>query len=586
MPKTSFHYRIGLSLGERSFTAIVLRPEGRLHAISAPLEAAAPLDASLAQSLEAALPDDVRQALAAAQKQTEPEASPSAEDAAAVEIVLSSTRPFLTSPAKSRVALLATSGFEDVLWLDAGHRCDGEAMPRNFPLPSPTELCQKELCLGVPERLSEGGAVLRPLTPDALTALTNAIAERQPAAVAVMLLHSYQNDAHERTVAQALAPLGLPVSLSSVVARVPDERLRAVATVLDAGLSPAHKRELAALRGLGFSRVLCSESLGSVAPMEQARPLRRILTPPTAGLRGAQRIAAAQGLSRFVALGIDEDARFATVALWDPDPTLEFDLARRLGPIMGADVGPDAGSGTRIDVPLQELQIVEIGEACDGDAGAARLQDRLLAALFAITLERGHDPSRYPLLCYGRIEPLLAATLAERLGAESILIPPAPRLVEAYGALCAPLVCQRRELLFVEASSAQQTGQVAATRQALTERLRADLRKSGHLLPEHGSSHIADHLPGHEWFAEMRYEGQGQGISPVQSLVLAGLGDGGPAVSGDTDLVVRFCEEHRRRYGFTLAEYPVKLEALRVRATLPVATPSYSEFAKLAAAWK
>jgi N-methylhydantoinase A/oxoprolinase/acetone carboxylase beta subunit len=125
--------------------------------------------------------------------------------------------------------------------------------------------------------------------------------------------------------------------------------------------------------------------------------------------------------------------------------------------------------------------------------------------------------------------------------------------------------------LSVEASSAQQTGQIVTTLQALVSRLRDDLTREGYL--------PCEYPPTLEWLAEMRYHGQ-QG----PALILPGIGDGGPAVGGETDLVVRFCVEHQRRYGFLLAECPVEIVALRVRFTLPVATPSYTELAKLKAA--
>jgi len=537
MAKAPQPLRIGVDLGEHGLHALVMQPDGRLHPFRTALTAYGETDAAFDK-------------LAAELYTLGLEPGP---DTATAETVLVSRRSWQALTRPEPVAFLITEGFEDI-FLVRGQRPTVASLFCGLKL---TTLCPRERCLGVPERLGADGSVLKPLTGDALLALQKRVRELGVSAIAVVLLHSYQNDAHERTVAEALAPLELPVSISSAVARVPDERRRAGAALLDACLAPTLSRELASLRGAGFGHILCTDAAGDAVPAAQSLPLRRLLAPAAAGLRGAQRIAAANGMPRFLALGAFD--RFAVVALYDP--TLQPDTAPVVGPLSEPELAAD--------VPAQALQIFE----ADAQDGLPALEEQLLAALFAMTLERGHDPAIYPLVCYGSVAPQLGATLAERLGAESVLMLPAPALVTAFGALCAPVVCQRRELLFVEASSAQQTGQVAATLHALADRLRADLAREGYL--------TSQYLPGHEWFAEMRYQGQGMGH--MHALTLIGLGDGGPAVGGDTDLVVRFCIEHQRRYGFTLAECPVELVALRVRATLPVATPSYSEFTKLVA---
>jgi N-methylhydantoinase A/oxoprolinase/acetone carboxylase beta subunit len=535
MPKAPLPLRVGLDLAEKSLNALLLRPDGRMHPFCAEFTADEPLDsvfAGLLSELATVLPES-REALGSC------------------EAVLASSRSFSALRKDRRVALLITEGFEDTLFLsDACCSPAGVFAGLRF-----AELCPRERCLGVKERLGADGAVITPLTSDSLSELYSRVAALNVSAVAVVLLHSYQNDAHERTIAEVLAPLGIPVSLSSVVARVPDERLRARATLLDACLAPTFCEELAALRKAGLSRVLCSESAGDVVPASQVLPLRRLLSKAACGLIGAQRLTATHGIPRFLSLGLD--SRFATVALCDPT----------IPPMLQADAAPQTDPDIGIAVPAQELQVVELGNADPSD----ELQDRLLSALQAITIERGHDPEVYPLVCYGSVKSPLATLLTERLGAQFVLMLPAASFVAAYGALCAPVVCQRRELLFVEASSAQQTGQVAATLHALCTRLRADLQRDGWK--------IADHLPGAEWMAELRYQGQGMGQLHV--LTLTGLGDGGPAVSGATDLVVRFCAEHQRRYGFMLAECPVELVALQMRVTIPTAAPHHTELSKL-----
>jgi N-methylhydantoinase A len=193
---------------------------------------------------------------------------------------------------------------------------------------------------------------------------------------------------------------------------------------------------------------------------------------------------------------------------------------------------------------------------------------QLVDAVWAVSVERGHDPADFPLLAYGPAGGLFAAAVAEQLGMRSVVIPPAADLLTAYGALAAPVLRERSRLLRCEASGAQQRGVLEVTLRSLTDELRRDLVAEGR--QERG------HPLGLQWSADLRYAGQ------AHTLTLPGLGEGGPAPDGATDLVVRFHQEHARRYGFTLGERPVELEQVRVRAAAPSIGPSFVQLCQLA----
>jgi N-methylhydantoinase A len=114
-------------------------------------------------------------------------------------------------------------------------------------------------------------------------------------AIAVCLLHAYANDAHERAVAEALAPLGLPLSLSSQVLPLPREFERTSTTVVDAYVRPIIAPYLARLGGaqLGRVRVLSSNGGAMSADDAAARPARTLLSGPAAGVMGALAVARA-----------------------------------------------------------------------------------------------------------------------------------------------------------------------------------------------------------------------------------------------------------------------------------------------------
>ena len=110
----------------------------------------------------------------------------------------------------ARIALVTTAGFEDVLVIGR------QARPRlyDFFVTRPEPLVPAVRRLGVRERVGPGGRVLLGLTPGELRRLRRAVARARPQAVAVCLLFSFANPAHERRVARALGGLGVPVSVS------------------------------------------------------------------------------------------------------------------------------------------------------------------------------------------------------------------------------------------------------------------------------------------------------------------------------------------------------------------------------------
>jgi N-methylhydantoinase A/oxoprolinase/acetone carboxylase beta subunit len=531
MPKAPPPIRIGLDLGEHGLRALVLRPDGELRSAQLVRQPGESLGGLCSEALGQLGPLGRRSS----------HSGGVVGRAAPLELVLASRRPWLALHRGVRVALLVTAGFEDLPQLiDRAAEASG-LRPSPLLAQPLAVLCPPERCLGVAERLGADGAIVEPLTAAGLSALVAAVAALDVAAVAVVLLHSYQNDAHERTVAAALAPLGLPVSLSSVIARFPDERLRTTATILDAAFAATVGQDSAAAVGASGGRLLRIEATGCAVPATYSLPLRSGLSSVSAGLVGARHLLSSSGLSRFVAIAVDPE--LSVVALCDP--------------LLRAAASPRLSA---LGEPAVELALLPGHSPQEHPDSAAVAQ--LAAAVRAITIDRGHDPADYPLVCYGSGAPTIVTELAAQLAIapESLTLLPAPAWVAAFGALCAPLVCEQSELLLVEASSAQQTGQVAATLHALSSRLRSELRREGLV--------ASDYLPGQQWRAELRYRGQ------RQTLSLAGQGDGGPAVSGASDLVVRFCAEHQRRYGFALAECPVELFSLQSRAVIPVAMPA------------
>ncbi|MCC7273152.1 MAG: hydantoinase/oxoprolinase family protein [Alphaproteobacteria bacterium] len=69
---------------------------------------------------------------------------------------------------------------------------------------------------------------------------------------------------------------------------------------------------------------------------------------------------------------------------------------------------------------------------------AARLADsNIVAAIRLVSTERGRDPRDFALVPYGGAGPLHAARVAEALGIATVVVPPDPGVISAYGLLVA-----------------------------------------------------------------------------------------------------------------------------------------------------
>src|SRR5436189_4349316 len=99
----------------------------------------------------------------------------------------------------ARTALVATEGFTDVIELGRQARRDLYRLCAAHPAP----LVPPQRRFGAPERTGPAG-VLSELDDAAVDGLVARVADSDPEAVAVVLLHSYRHPAHERRLAAAL----------------------------------------------------------------------------------------------------------------------------------------------------------------------------------------------------------------------------------------------------------------------------------------------------------------------------------------------------------------------------------------------
>lgn len=252
----------------------------------------------------------------------------------------------------ARTALLTTKGFRDVYAIGRGNRI--EAFDIFFHQPKP--LVPRSLVFEVPERMLASGEVLVSVDEQAVRQIIKELEASDVEAVAVCLLHSYVNPAHERQVGELLRQLcpQLFVTLSSEVLREYREYERTSTTVLNAFVGPRVRNYLQTLGGFLRSndfpgKVQIMRSNGGVMSLDMAReqPVSMMESGPVAGMIGAGRLAALLGFRSCI--GFDMGGTTAKAGLiTDGYPAIES------GYVIG-----DRASGQPMRLPV--VDIVEVG---------------------------------------------------------------------------------------------------------------------------------------------------------------------------------------------------------------------------------
>lgn len=470
----------------------------------------------------------------------------------------------------ARTAFIATRGFEDLLELARQNR----ASLYDWHPPPRRGLVEARDKHGIDERTLHDGSVLRELAESEVESLATRLGDAE--SVAVCLLHSYANPAHERRVGRALRLAGYSVSLSSEILPEYREYERASTTVVNAYVSPLMRRYIGSLRESLPGRPLriFQSNGGSISASEASeQAVRTVLSGPAGGLVGAAAIARQLGIDRFVSF--DMGGTSTDVSLYDGSPrfTTEgeaaglpvripmldiesigagggsvayFDegSALRVGPrSAGAEPGPVCyGTGEELTVTDANLLLGRIDSASflEGtiqlDADRARefaartarqagigIEDlsraivraanaKMERAIRAVSVERGHNPRDYAMICFGGAGSLHACELAESLEIPKVVVPAHAGVLSALGMLVADCVRDYSESV------------LDGDRQAAFERLAGAARRD---MREQGFAEV-DLIR----TLDMRYEGQSYEINVPEGR------------SHDFDAI------HEQRYGY------------------------------------
>lgn len=185
----------------------------------------------------------------------------------------------------ARTAFLTTEGFPDTLVLREG----GKLHPFDFRIPFPKPYVPRRLTFEVRERVTSEGDVLIPLDRELMRTTLGEVRAAGVEAVAVCLLWSIVNPAHEEAVAELLEEElpGVPYTLSHRLNPIIREYRRASSAAIDASLKPLMQRHLRQMRddleAAGFTgELLVVTSFGGVLTLDDVagRPVHSVNSGP------------------------------------------------------------------------------------------------------------------------------------------------------------------------------------------------------------------------------------------------------------------------------------------------------------------
>src|ERR1017187_4709770 len=297
----------------------------------------------------------------------------------------------------ARVALITTSGFEDVIEIGR------QARPRlyDFFFDRVAPLVRRELRFGVKERTDSEGRVLERPSDAELTRLREAVRRADADAIAISLLFSFANPDNEAAVAAAVAELGKPLSVSHRILPEFREYESTSTVVVNSYLQPlmqSYMERLAerakehseekertenlrdgsgAARKLGKPRIFVMQSSGGITALESAagEPVRTVLSGPAGGLVGAAAMAGRSGFRKILSFDMGGTST---------------DVAAVQGEVRAG--GQSEVAGLPVGVPMLEIHTV-------GAGGGSLARFDAGGSLRVGPESAGADPGP---ICYGR----------------------------------------------------------------------------------------------------------------------------------------------------------------------------------------
>lgn len=499
----------------------------------------------------------------------------------------------------ARTVLITNQGFEDIIEIARQNR------PQLYDLQVKKNppLVPSNRRLGVPGRIDCDGNMIEQLTAADLQPLLERLRDTQAESIAVSLLFSFSNPAHEKLLGEQLQSLRVPISLSHQILAEFREYERTSTTVINAYVSPKMDRylgQVAEQSGAEVFRIMQSNGGSISATTARRESVRTILSGPAGGAVGAAVIGKQSDHEKLISF--DMGGTSTDVALIDGQLPLTTEstiagypvkvpmidihtvgagggsIARldrggslQVGPeSAGADPGPICyGKGEELTVTDanlflgrlipehflgggMQLQTEKVRQkmttfAAQLDIEPVALAEGILAvansamegAIKKISVERGFDPREFSLFSFGGAGGMHAVELAKLLQMSQVMIPTRPGILSACGMLMADVIKDYSQTVML--TEQQATKQLLGQLFApLKAQARTDLQNEG----------VESDRIELQALLDMRYRGQ--------SFELL--------VDYSEDFISGFHQQHQQAYGYASRDKPVEIVNLRLRA--------------------
>lgn len=290
----------------------------------------------------------------------------------------------------AKTGLITTKGFRDILELGREIRYAPYDIFAEFPRP----LVPRRFRLEVDERIRSDGTVLTPLNPDEAKKVVATLGEMGVESIAVCLINSFENPAHELMLKDIIREQAPEVSVSISYEVLPQirEYERTSTTVTNAYVKPLTGRYLTKLserlESIGSKgKLFIMLSSGGITSVETAAefPVRIIESGPTAAVISGQYYGRLFGIPEMFCFdmgGTTAKSCLIQRGIAGVVPTFEVGRVQRFM----------KGSGLSIQVPVVDL--MEIGAGGGSIAKISRM-----GTLQVGPESSGADPGP---ICYGR----------------------------------------------------------------------------------------------------------------------------------------------------------------------------------------
>ena len=503
-----------------------------------------------------------------------------------------------------RIALITTSGFEDVLAIGRQVRRELYSLKGE----SRFILVPRELRFGLDERLRASGEIDKKLLPVRVREVVARIKKCSVDAVAVCLIHSYANPDHEVLVARELRKAGLLASVSSELLPEYREYERTALTAVNAYLMPVMDKYLDGLeKKISPADLRIMQSNEGSIPPEKARrePVRTALSGPAGGVVAASRLAGSAGFPNIVSF--DMGGTSTDVSLIDGSirrsregrigefpvrlPTIDIHSvgagggsiayvdgggSLRVGPqSAGADPGPacygkgdlptvtDAnlflgrldpdfflGGRMRVQPERSRKAIGELAARIGKSPLATALGVIAVAnanmekAIRVISVERGFDLRDFSLFSFGGAGGMHAVEMAEDLRMPRVIVPRNAGVLSALGLLVADSV-KDHSMSILKNAAAVRPGELEKSFLVLESAGLEDMRADG----------FRDADISFQRFVDLRYLGQSYEISvPFRT-----------GRAGRRAVFEAFHREHEKLYSYRHRDRAVEIVNIRLK---------------------